>query len=32
MKNDLEKCLSNISENKNNIKIFDELYKKIMEM
>ena len=29
---DLEKCLSNISENKNNIKIFDELYKKIMEM
>ena len=29
---DLEKCLSNISENKKNIKIFDELYKKIMEM
>ena len=29
---DLEKCLSNISENKKNIKIFDELYNKIMEM
>ena len=29
---DLEKCLSNISENKKNIKIFDELYKKIIEM
>ena len=29
---DLEKCLSNISENKKNIKIFDELYQKIMEM
>lgn len=29
---DLEKCLSNISENKKNIKIFDELYQKIMYM
>lgn len=29
---DLEKCLSNISENKKNIKIFDELYQKIMGM
>lgn len=29
---DLEKCLSNISENKKNIKIFDELYQKIMDM
>ena len=29
---DLEKCLSNISENKKNIEIFDELYKKIMDM
>ena len=26
---DLEKCLSNISENKKNIEIFDELYKKL---
>ena len=32
MENDLEKCLSNISENKKNIKIFDELYKKIMDI
>lgn len=29
---DLEKCLSNISENKKNIKVFDELYQKIIEM
>lgn len=29
---DLEKCLSNISENKKNIEIFDELYKKIMDI
>lgn len=29
---DLEKCLHNISENKKNIKIFDKLYQKIMNI
>lgn len=29
---DLEKCLSNISENKKNIEIFNELYQKIMDI